>query len=380
MIEIVGISILVLTVYCCLRAMHYITSWESLPVAESSNSANPLISILVPARNEEKSISKCLDSLSKQTYPNLEIIVIDDQSSDRTFEIIQEFTKKDPRIKLIPGKPLPGGWMGKCWALYQGTQIAKGEWFLFSDADVVHAPLTVNSVYQYAVKNDVDFLTLKYKLLVKSFWEKVIPSSINFAKSWFYPSPKKVNKMDTLAIEVKGDFVFVKRSIYEKLGDHYTVKDEIIESSALMRHFKKARHKVALLDGSHIIRVRKFHSFSDIVSSYSKLFYKSFQSRMNILLYFIYIFLLVALLSPLGYITFYLAFNFSVLNTKILFWSLSQIFILFAVAMFFYKKDNFKPWYALTFPLGAVLIMYIASKALFELIIEKRLSWRGRVY
>lgn len=360
--------------------MHYINSWESLPIAESLNSANPLISILVPARNEEKSIGECLDSLFKQNYPNLEIIVIDDQSSDHTFQIVQGFAKRDTRIKLIQTVPLPGGWMGKCWALYQGAQIAKGAWFLFSDADVVHNPLTVNSVYEYAVKNDVDFLTLKYRLLVKSFWEKVIPPSINFVKAWFYPSPKKVNNIDTPAIEAKGDFIFVKRSTYEKLGGHQAVKNEFIESAALMGNFKKARCRAALLDGSHMIKVRKFNNLEEVVNSYTKLFYKFFQSKINRYLVLLYQLIILSVLSPIGILIFLFVFKFWQMKLILMLCSGVQIFIIFFVAMIFYKKDNFAPWYALTLPLGALIFIGIGIKALFELTIKKELSWRGRIY
>ncbi len=380
MVEIIEFSILILTILCCLRAMHYINSWESLPIAESLNSANPLISILVPARNEEKSIGECLDSLFKQNYPNLEIIVIDDQSSDHTFEIVQGFAKKDTRIKLIQTTPLPGGWMGKCWALHQGAQIAKGEWFLFSDADVVHSPLTVNSVYQYAVKNDVDFLTLKYRLLVKSFWERIIPPSINFIKAWFYPSPKKVNDMHTTAIEAKGDFIFVKRSIYEKLGGHQAVKNEFIESAALMGSFKKARCRAALLDGSHMIKVRKFHNLNEIVTSYSKLFYKFFQLKSNRYFFLLIALIILIVLSPIGILIYLLVFKFWQIKLSLMFWPGLEILILFFIAMVFYKKDNFAPWYALGFPLGAILFIGIGGKALFELTIKKEPSWRGRIY
>ena len=380
MIGTIEISILILTIFCCLRAVLYITSWQLLPATESLNRIKPLISVLIPARNEEKSIGKCLGSLLDQTYPNLEIIVIDDQSTDRTSEIIQEFAKKDPRIKLIQGKVPSPGWLGKCWALYQATQIAKGEWILFSDADVIHAPLTINSVYQYAVNNNIDLLTLKYKLLVKSFWEKVIPSSFNFSKAWFYPSPKKVNYMDSPAIEAKGDFIFVKRSIYEKLGGHCAVKDEVVESAALMKLFKNGGYKIALLDGSHMIKVRKFHNLKDIVDSYTKLYYKFFQSRINIFLCFIYLSILIIVLSPPGILIFLLVFNLSALNTKILLWSSTQVFILFSVGMFFYKKDNFNPCCALGFPFGALIISFITFKALFATTVKKGLTWRDRIY
>jgi len=380
MVEIIEFSVLSLIIFCCLKAMHYIRSWESLPIAESLNSANPLISVLVPARNEEKSIGECLNSLFKQNYPNLEIIVIDDQSSDHTFEIVQEFTKKDTRIKLIQSKPLPGGWMGKCWALYQGAQIAKGEWFLFSDADVVHNPLTVNSAYQYAAKNGVDFLTLKYRLLVKSFWEKVIPPSINFVKAWFYPSPRKVNNANTSVIEAKGDFILVKKSIYEKLEGHQAVKKEFIESVALMRNFKKVGYRVALLDGSHMLKVRKFHNLNEIVTSYSKLFYKFFQLKRNRYFFLLIALIIVAVLSPVGVMISLFLSKFWQIKLGLMFWPGLEIIILFSMAMIFYKKDNFNPRYALTLALGALIFIGIGIKALFELTIKKEPSWRGRIY
>jgi len=380
MLDIIALSILVLTIFFCLRAIHYITSWERLTINEVLIKEAPLVSVLVPARNEEKAIGECLDSLLKQTYPNLEVIVIDDQSSDHTFEIVQEFTKKDARIKLIQSRPLPAGWKGKCWALYQGGQLAKGDWFLFSDADVIHNPLTVNSVYQYAVRNAVDFLTLKYTLLIKGFWEKVIPPSINFVKAWFYPSPKKVNNINTSAIEAKGDFIFVKRSIYEKLDGHQAVKKEFIESAALMGNFKKAGYKVALLDGSRMLKVRKFHNLKEIVASYSKLFYKFFQLKNNRYFFLLISLIILVVLSPIGILIFLLVFKFWQIRLSLILWPGLQTFIIFLAAMTYYKKDNFNPWYALGLPLGALIFIGIGGKALFELTIKKNPSWRGRIY
>jgi len=379
MLNLINIFISILIICCCVRAIYYITSWKPLPFTESLNKEKPLISILIPARNEERSIGKCLDSLLKQNYPNLEIIMIDDQSTDSTSKIISEFAKNDSRIKLIQGKPLPQGWMGKCWALYQGVQIAKGEWFLFSDADVIHNTLTLNSVYQYVVKNDVSFLTLKYKLLVKTFWEKVIPPSINFIKTWFAPSPKKVNDMNTSAIEAKGDFIFVKRGIYEKLGGHKAVKDEFIESATLMQHFKKAGHKVALLDGSRYIKVRKYSDLKDIINSYSKFFYKVFQSKMNILLSMLWMIILLSVISPIPILLFIVVLGHPGFNIETTL-PILQVLVLFSIAMIFYKKDNFNPWYALAFPLGAIIFISVVYKALFELIIKRSPSWRGRIY
>lgn len=380
MIEIIEISVLILTIFYCVRAMLYITSWKLLPITESLNKEKPLISVLIPARNEEKSIGKCLDSLLKQTYPNLEIIVVDDQSTDRTLEIVQKFTKKNSRIKLIQGKPLPQGWLGKSWALYQGVQLAKGEWFLFSDADVILEPLTVNSVYQYVVKNGVDFLTLKFTLLVKTFWAKVLLPSINFIKAWFVPSPKRVNDINTPAIQAKGGFIFVKKSIYGNLGGHQAVKDDFIESAALMRNFKKTKRKVALLDGSHMIKIQQSDNLKEIVNSYSKFFYKLFQSKINGFLVFLYIFIILGVISPIGILIFLFVFKFGELNLNSILWLAIQISILFSAAVVFYRKDNFSSRYALALPLGAIILIGTIFKALYELAIKRKRSWRGRVY
>jgi len=374
------ICFLFLIIFFCSKAIYNVNSFTSLPITGNLSGAGPLVSVLIPARNEEMNIEKCLDSLSHQVYPNLEIIVIDDQSVDRTLAIVQEFAQKNPRIKFIRTDTLPEGWVGKCWALYQGAQIAKGKWFLFSDADVIHHPFTVNSAYEYANKKSIDFLTLKFQLIVKTFWEKIVPPAIYFIKEWFAPSSKEVNNSRFSSVQARGDFIFVNADVYKKIGGHKSIQSEIFESAALMRIFKKAQYKVALLNGSHIITVRKFKNLTDIINSFVKLHYFLFDSLPNIIFFFAIILSLLCILISFVFVMFVLAFPSPKLELKLILFPSIQIFILYCSAMAFYKKEGFSFLYALAFPLGIMVDIYIILKAGFDILCKHKKYWRGRVY
>ena len=112
----------------------------------------PLISVLIPARDEEANIRTCLESLQKQDYPNFEILVLDDNSSDNTAKIVEQIAATDDRIQLLRGKPLPKDWAGKPFACYQLAKKARGSWLLFIDADTIHEPHALRSTLALALK------------------------------------------------------------------------------------------------------------------------------------------------------------------------------------------------------------------------------------
>jgi len=121
--------------------------------------STPKVSVLIPARNEEQNISKCLEGLLKQDYPNFEIIVLNDHSEDNTLQVIQEHQKRDNRIKSINGKDLPPGWTGKNWACHQLSQVATGDVFIFTDADNRHAPFAVKNTVAYIQNLKLDLIS-----------------------------------------------------------------------------------------------------------------------------------------------------------------------------------------------------------------------------
>jgi len=140
---------------------------------ENTSKSVPKVSIILPARNEEKFIGKCLDSLIKQDYENYEIIVIDDSSEDLTREIILEYAKKDSKVIPVSARPKPEGWMGKNWACMEGYRKATGELLLFTDADTSHSEKILSLAVSHLISFDLDALSVIPKMLAFDFWTKI---------------------------------------------------------------------------------------------------------------------------------------------------------------------------------------------------------------
>lgn len=201
----------------------------------------PLISVLVPARNEEDNIKTCLESLLKQDYPNFEIIVLDDNSEDRTAEIVSELEKRDSHIRLISGQPLPKDWAGKPFACHQLAGEANGSWFLFVDADTVHAPHMLRSVLEVAIEQDTSLLSGFPRQINRNLPQKIAVPLIYFLIIGWVPLwwvQRKGSKRASVAI---GQFLFFPRDEYWRIGGHEVVKSRILED--IWMGIEVARHK-----------------------------------------------------------------------------------------------------------------------------------------
>jgi chlorobactene glucosyltransferase len=189
----------------------------------------PLISVLVPARDEEENIRTCLESLQKQDYPNYEILVLDDNSSDNTAAIVQEVAVKDSHIQLYFGEPLPEDWAGKPYACQQLAQKAKGDWLLFVDADTIHEPHMLRSTLALAKELDTSLLSGFPRQLATSFPQKVIMPVFYFILIGWIPMwllHKSPKPKPSMAI---GQFFFFNKDEYWRIGGHAAVKSKIVE-------------------------------------------------------------------------------------------------------------------------------------------------------
>jgi chlorobactene glucosyltransferase len=189
----------------------------------------PLISVMVPARNEEDNIRACVESLQKQDYPNFEILVLDDNSTDTTGDIVMELAAKDKRIRLLRGKTLPEDWAGKPFACYQLAQEAKGSWLLFVDADTIHEPQMLRSVLALALEQKTSLLSGFPRQLGGSLPQKVVIPVMYFIllgwlPLWWLHSAKKPKP--SMAI---GQFFFFPRDEYWRIGGHKAVQGRIVE-------------------------------------------------------------------------------------------------------------------------------------------------------
>ncbi|OGO00360.1 MAG: hypothetical protein A2Y58_05115 [Chloroflexi bacterium RBG_13_51_52] len=189
----------------------------------------PLISVLIPARNEEENIRTCLESLQKQDYPNFEILVLDDNSSDCTAAIVNEMASRDERINLYFGDPLPEDWAGKCFACQQLAQKAQGDWLLFVDADTIHEPHMLRSVLALAMELNTSLLSGFPRQLANSLPTKIVMPVIYFILLGWLPLwwlHRSKTPKPSMAI---GQFFFFSKDAYWNMGGHEAVKSRINE-------------------------------------------------------------------------------------------------------------------------------------------------------
>ncbi len=219
---------------------------------ENTSKSFPKVSIILPARNEEEFIGKCLDSLIKQDYENYEIIVIDDSSEDKTGKIILEYAKKSSKIIPVSAKPKPDGWIGKNWACMEGYRKATGELLLFTDADTKHSKNVLSLAVSHLISFNLDALSAIPKMVTFDFWTKItLPMISTFLHTRF--SALNVNNPSKKTGYFFGSFFILKKKTYEEVGMHEGVKQEIIEDGALGKKVKELGYKMKMVRGDHLI-------------------------------------------------------------------------------------------------------------------------------
>jgi chlorobactene glucosyltransferase len=224
---------------------------------------SPKVSILIPARDEEHNLRTCLDSLLKQNYSNYEMLVLDDNSSDGTAAIISEYEAKHQCIKGFSGKPLPADWLGKHWACQQLSEIANGEYFLFTDADTIHKPDCVSWALTNMMHHDADFMSAFPRQIIGSFGEAVVVPGMYMITSFFMPVwliPKTKSAKLSFAI---GQFVIGRASVYRAMGGYEQIKSSLVDDISMARNIKTAGFKTLFLDGEDHIECRMYHSYRE---------------------------------------------------------------------------------------------------------------------
>ena len=204
-----------------------------------------LVSILIPARNEYHNIRRCLDSLIKIDYSQLEILVLNDRSTDQTATLVEDYQTKDNRIKLLQGEELPSGWIGKHWACHQLSSIASGDLLLFVDADTVLGSQVIENAVAEVEKDKIDLLTLLPNRLRQSFVDKLIYPFIDWSILCFLPVKlAHVWKNPYLSFTF-GQFMLFRKSAYLQIGGYEAIHNNILDDMELGRRIK--RNKLKLL-------------------------------------------------------------------------------------------------------------------------------------
>jgi glycosyltransferase involved in cell wall biosynthesis len=244
-----------------------------------SDGSGPLVSVLIPAKDEERSIEACARSILAQDYRNLEVLVIDDRSRDRTAEIVERVAREDSRLRLVRIAELPAGWTGKTHALHVGQQQARGQWNLFVDADTRYEPSCLGIVLRDAIDHGVDLESLLPALEVGSFWEGVVQPFAGACLMVFYPLHKVNDPSATQFGFANGQFILVRRSAYAALGGHAAVRDKFVEDIHLGRRARQLGHKLRVVMAPELARVRMYASLPAIIHGWSRILYSAVDFR-----------------------------------------------------------------------------------------------------
>jgi glycosyltransferase involved in cell wall biosynthesis len=226
---------------------------------------NPVVSIIVPARNEEISLGACLESLAGQSGIRLEIIVVDDDSTDRTAEIARSF----PGLHVIPAGPLPDNWNGKNNAMAAGAKIAKGKWLLFTDADTVHKAGSLAHAVAEAEQHGASLLSYSPEQEVHGFWEMAVMPVIFAELATTYP-PQAVNDPTSPIAAANGQYLMITREAYKAVGGHPKIAGDLLEDVALARLVKSSGRKIFFRYGGDAVRTRMYRGFAQMKEGWTK--------------------------------------------------------------------------------------------------------------
>lgn len=247
---------------------------------DGKNQKSPVVSVVLPARNEQDNIQKCLNSLIRQDYPNYEIVAVNDCSTDATGEILHKVAAStaEIKIKIVDLGHKPSGWVGKNWACFQGYKISSGEVLLFTDADTVHASNTLSLAIRHMIDEKLDALTARPRITSNNTWTKILLPLVWMVSHIAY-SAIKVNNPDSKTGFVFGGFYLITREVYESLGTHQSVKHEIAEDLAIGEKLKHGKHRLRMFLGEENIQASWALDSASLHSALQRAVISAFQKK-----------------------------------------------------------------------------------------------------
>lgn len=374
----VGISItwilLIRSMWISFRYSPYLDKFTAKP------NQKPKVSVILPARNEEGFIEKCLNSLLDQDYENYEIIAIDDRSEDKTGQIISNFAEKNSKITHVTAEPKPEKWTGKNWACFEGFKKSTGELLVFTDADTKHSNKMISLSVSHLLSENLDALTAMPRMLCLDFWTRItLPMLSTFLHTRF--SALRVNDPSKKTGYFFGSFFIIKRKTYVSVGTHEGVKGELVEDGALGKKVKESGFKMKMVRAEHLFEAVWARDLSTLWHALKRLVIPLYlqNKKVAVGIFFAVLFLLFMPFPILAYaatfansgISFSLLFSISVI----------AVVLLYIAAIIEAKKGlGLGIVHALLGPIGSFMIVVGFASGILQVKSNKALKWRGRTY
>lgn len=285
-----------------LHVPFFLTSLYNLltaPEVKTANGHQGKVSLLIPARNEEKNIGRTLESILAMSDPLHEILILDDNSTDGTRRIAESFSAKDRRIRIISGKELPSGWLGKNFACHQLSEEATGEYLLFMDCDVAMKSGSVSFLISKMKELNLSAASVFPTQLMSGMGEKFIVPMMNWILLNLLPLKFVYRSNNPAFVAANGQLLCFRRDDYQSLGGHASVKDKVVEDMELARMIKRSSRKMMTFTGGSQIFCTMYSSLGESIKGFSKNFFPGFAMRAPVFLLFVF-FLTALFLAPLA--------------------------------------------------------------------------------
>lgn len=362
--------------------------FNRLPALNSSATPTmqPTVTIIIPARNEAPNIERCLDGALAQDYPQVDVVVVDDGSTDETPYIIAAMQARHPqRLRAVQGRPLPQGWVGKCNACLHGASFAAGDWLLFLDADTAPRPTVVRALIAFAQQRNLHVLSALPLNEMPTLPEKIVlPVFYQFALTAFpvqvllSPEPPANQAM------ANGQCLFVQRKAYESIGGHAVVKDKVLEDIEFAQAMRRAGFRIGLATAFDELHVRMYRSFGEIVQGLGKHASAGIQAS-GLRAFYAVARMSLTLLLPLVLLV---VCGLGVLFSRNGGWGWPALLFALAAncASVGFWAQRYRKWYraspavALLAPLGWLMYLIIAARGALWAWFKRGVIWKGRVY
>ena len=350
------------------------SSYRAYSLQVATSAGEQLVSVIIPVRDEETRIERCLDSLINQSYSNLEIIIVDDESTDGTPALVAKYQALDQRIRPVSGKGLPEGWVGKNWACDQGYRLSNGEWLLFIDSDSVLAPDAISSAFSYSTEHALHAISIFPEIELRGFWAKVVWPTTSGMIRTLYPL-KGINDPKGRSALVFGAFVLIERRAYDLIGGHRAVKGDLVEDKQMGANLKSKGIPYRVLIGGGMVGAGLATSLSGVWSSVKRIVSNPLRRNrvigmvfaIALFVMFVYPILIFVLLSSTGTLQGMLGV-------------VALLSVLAPAAIVSYDVGNTKRlscFYCLLAPVGGVIVLLAIVRGVLG---SGQLQWRGRTY
>jgi chlorobactene glucosyltransferase len=351
----------------------------------SDAGATSLVSVIVPMRNEQNNAARCLDGLATQTGARYEVIIVDDGSTDATPDILAQYAARYPTwLRVVSGRPLPTGWVGKCNACLHGSEFARGEWVLFLDADTAPQPGLIRDMIADATARRLDALSLFPFNELGSLGERIVlPVFFQFAWTVFPLAQAADPDSAPERALANGQCFLLRADVYRAIGGHGAVKDKVLEDVEFAHALRRKGYRLGLVFGMSQLRVRMYHNFAEVAQGLAKHAWNGRQAggwraywgigRMMLTLF-------VPMLLPLLCAAWLLAAPALP--------ALAALVIScagYAVTLFFWRRTvrdlyALPGWYAVLLPFGLVAYLFIVLRGTLAILFNRGVTWKGREY